>query len=90
MVVCDERFVAALFLLGPTQFPWYYLWMLPLLCVRLSFGLLLYTVTLPLYYVHYEYRWVLWVEYLPIWVVSIGGWIWSRKGRYAAPDARVI
>ena len=82
--------VAALFLLGPTQFPWYYLWMLPLLCVRLNFALLLYTATLPLYYVHCEHRWVLWVEHLPIWAVLIGGWIWSRKGRHADADARVI
>ena len=38
--------VAALFLLSPTQFPWYYLWLLPLLALRPIWPLLLYTALL--------------------------------------------
>lgn len=81
------RVVAALFLLAPTQFPWYYLWMLPLLCARQNFALMLYSVTLPLYYLHTEYRSVLWIEHLPIWAVLVGVWLWSRKRSHASFDA---
>jgi len=74
--------VAVLFLLGPTQFPWYYLWMLPLLCVRVNVALLLYSVTLPLYYLHYEYRFVLWIEHLPVWVAILATWIITKRQRH--------
>lgn len=49
--------VALLFFLSPTQFPWYWLWMLPLLTLRPSLPLLLYTPLLFLYYArdHFEY-----------------------------------
>jgi hypothetical protein len=58
--------VAALFILSPTQFPWYYLWMLPLLAASPRPALLAYTVTLPLYYAHYDHPWVVWIEHMPI------------------------
>jgi alpha-1,6-mannosyltransferase len=56
--VCERALwiVAALFLLSPTQLPWYWLWMLPMLVVRPSPGLLLLTATLPLYYVRFPLR----------------------------------
>lgn len=41
---------AAVFLLSPAQFPWYFLWVLPLLALRPVGGLLLLTATLPIYY----------------------------------------
>ncbi len=41
---------AALVLLGPTGYPWYFLWLLPLLCVDRQPALLALTVLLPLYY----------------------------------------
>ena len=41
--------VAALFLFSPTQFPWYYAWLLPFLCLRPCRPLEGYTATLPLY-----------------------------------------
>ena len=40
--------VGGMFLLSPTQFPWYYTWLLPLLAVTPSLPLLLYTALLPL------------------------------------------
>ena len=46
---------AALVLLSPTQFPWYYLWVLPLLVIKPRFSLLLLGALLPLYYLRFYY-----------------------------------
>lgn len=73
--------VATLFLLSPTQFPWYFTWVLPFLALRPRFSLLLLTVMLPLYYLkfHYDargnvdffhYR-VVWLEYAPVWIALV-------------------
>ncbi len=53
--------VAAVFLLSPTEFPWYYLWLVPFLALRPQRALLLYTMLLPLYYYH-----DIWLEHLPV------------------------
>ncbi len=69
--------VGALFLLSPTQFPWYFLWLLPLLSLYPNRGLMLLTLVLPLYYLRFyfeargaveffHYR-IVWFEYLPVW-----------------------
>jgi hypothetical protein len=69
--------VAGLFLLSPTQFPWYGLWMLPLLVLRPRLSLLLLTVLLPLYRLRFHFdardqatlfdNGIVWIEYLPVW-----------------------
>jgi hypothetical protein len=58
--------VSVLYLISPTQFPWYYTWILPLLVVipRLSF--VLYAAFLPLYQLKYYYPFLVWVEHIPI------------------------
>lgn len=69
---------AALFLFSPTQFPWYYLWLLPLLTFQPLWSLLALTVVLPAYYLRfyfdaighaawYDYG-VVWIEFVPIWL----------------------
>jgi len=70
---------AALFLLSPTQFPWYYLWLLPLLSMRPVWSLLGLTVTLPIYYLRFPLtalghaNWfdygLVWLEFVPIWLL---------------------
>lgn len=70
---------STLFLLGPTQFPWYYLWILPLLALRPLWSLLGLTVTLPLYYLRFPLdalghaNWfdygLVWIEFVPIWLL---------------------
>ncbi|MDQ3440971.1 MAG: glycosyltransferase 87 family protein, partial [Planctomycetota bacterium] len=54
-VLCDRALltVAALFLLSPTGFPWYFTWLLPLLTLSPRTPLLLFTVLLPLYYLRF-------------------------------------
>jgi alpha-1,6-mannosyltransferase len=75
--------VAGLFLLSPTQFPWYYTWMVPLLALRPRWSLLSYTALLPLYHFYREPAWV-WVEHVPVWAMLISEFIWRRPrfGRY--------
>ena len=46
---------AALFLLSPTQYPWYVLWFLPFLIVVPIWPLLLISVTIPLYFSRYYF-----------------------------------
>ncbi|MCG8510319.1 MAG: glycosyltransferase 87 family protein, partial [Rhodospirillales bacterium] len=69
----------ALFLLSPTQFPWYYMWVLPLMALRPLWSILALTVTMPLYYLRFPMdamgyaKWfdygVVWIEYVPIWLL---------------------
>ncbi|MEW5912283.1 MAG: hypothetical protein AB1814_06985, partial [Thermodesulfobacteriota bacterium] len=83
--------VAGLFLLSPTQFPWYYLWLLPLLAVWPLAPLLWLTLLLPLYYLRFWLaawgltglydRWLVWIIYLPVWAGLL--WQW-RAGRRTA------
>lgn len=48
--------IGALFILSPTQFPWYSIWFVPFLAVVPSRGLLLYAVTMPLYNVRFRFE----------------------------------
>ncbi len=59
--------VSAIFLLSPTQFPWYWLWCLPLLTVRPYPPLLIYTALLPLYHIQNQTSAVLWMQHVPVW-----------------------
>lgn len=69
--------ISALFLLSPAQFPWYFLWVLPLLCIAPVPGLLVLTATLPLYYTAFYFlargdtetfpATIVWLIWLPAW-----------------------
>ena len=90
--VCERALwiVAGLFLLSPTQYPWYWLWLLPLLAVRPSPGLLVLTATLPMYYLRFPMRelhlsaWfnhgVVWLQFLPAYaLLAVEAWgRWKR------------
>lgn len=85
--------VAALFLLSPTQFPWYYLWLLPFLALSPQPALMALTVMLPIYYLKFWYaahddvrffhNVVVWLEYAPVFVLLAWGW---RAQRRTAPQ----
>lgn len=89
--------VAVLFLLSPTQFPWYYVWLAPFLALSPNFALLALTATLPLYYLRFYFdvrdqvilfdNGVIWLEYMPIMALLIIGWIASR--RHSRSDVQV-
>lgn len=86
---------AGLFLLSPTQFPWYYLWILPFLAIHVRTSLLILTLLLPLYYLRYYFKardmahihdyGIVWLEFAPVWCLLI----WERcKGRRRATTWR--
>ena len=80
--------VAALFLLSPTQFPWYSLWLVPLLVFSPRKPLLLLTVLLPLYYLWYHFEprnqlaifenGIVWLEFVPVWLWLVWEWRFSE------------
>jgi len=63
--------VGTIFMLSPTQFPWYWLWCLPLLTLRPSLPLLLYVALLPIYYVQDQLVYPLshWLQHAPVWIL---------------------
>lgn len=73
--------VAGLFLLSPTQFPWYGLWLLPLLVLSPRPSLLLLMVLLSLYHLRYYFNardsvavfdnGLVWLEYVPVWALLL-------------------
>ncbi len=70
--------IAALLLLAPAVYPWYYLWLAVLVALRPRLSLLMLTVTLPLYYLRFylaaiDQSWwfshvVIWIEFAPVFV----------------------
>ena len=81
--------VAALFVLSPTQFPWYYLWLLPFLTLNSNTPLILYTALLSVYYLRPYFtsrsmtslfdHGIVWLEHGPVLVLLIRQWWMSRK-----------
>ncbi len=73
--------LAALFyLISPTQFPWYYTWILPLLVFYPMFSLVIYAAVLPLYQLNYLSPYFVWVQHMPIlilFIFELRGKIWN-------------
>ncbi len=70
---------AGLFLLSPTQFPWYWLWLLPLLALRPMMSLLALTITLPIYYLYHPLHALgqtVWFDLVLVWVQFVPIWVW--------------
>lgn len=68
--------VGTIFVLSPTQFPWYWMWCLPFLTLRPFLPLLLYVALLPLYYVQDQmvYPFSHWLQHAPVWLLlSLAG-----------------
>jgi alpha-1,6-mannosyltransferase len=88
---------AGLFLLSPAQFPWYYLWLLPLLALQLRVSLLLFTGLLPLSYLRFYFDargWVgifdtylVWLQFVPVWLLLI--WEWQKAKKVLIPGEAV-
>jgi hypothetical protein len=82
--------VAALFLLSPTGFPWYVIWIIPLLAVQPHRSLLLLTVLLPLYYLRFHFdarglvgvfdHGIVWLEFAPVWLVLAVELVRAKRG----------
>lgn len=83
--------IAGIFLLSPAQYPWYYIWMVPLLAIRPRLSLLLWTALLPLYYLRFYFHahddvrifdhGIVWLEHVPVWGLLIWEWYRNNRGR---------
>ncbi len=83
--------VAALFLLSPTQFPWYYLWVVQFLVIAPRPSLLVLNVLLMLYYLRFYFNahgraglfdnWMVWIEFGPVWVLLVWEWVKAGGGK---------
>jgi hypothetical protein len=84
----------ALFLVSPSQFPWYAVWVFPFLAFCPLRSLLLMAVTLPIYYASFYFHardtyevfrtWVVWLIWLPVWVtLAWEAWTVRRRLREA-------
>jgi len=79
-----------LLLLSPTAHPWYFLWLLPWLCLFPSRACILLTGLVSLAYVNLgaagretePYSWIRWVEYGPFFALLCADWL---HGRARAP-----
>jgi alpha-1,6-mannosyltransferase len=58
--------VAVLYFISPTQFPWYYTWILPFLVLKPRLSFVAYAILLPLYQLTYSYPDLVWLEHMPI------------------------
>lgn len=63
--------VAIMFLISPTQFPWYYTWVLPLLVISPRLSFVAYAIFLPLYQLKYTYPILVWFEHVPIIILFV-------------------
>ena len=77
-----------LFLLSPVGNPWYFLWLVPFLCVFPLRSWLLLSGLLGLYYLWFyfvyrgtveTFRWVIWLEYLPFYSLLVWDWLKYRE-----------
>ena len=77
-----------LFILSPVGNPWYFLWLMPFLCVFPLRSWLLLSGLLGFYYLWFyciyhgraeTFRWILWLEYLPVYGMLLGEWLKTRE-----------
>lgn len=83
--------VAALVLLAPAIYPWYALWMAPLLALVPQLGLLLLFATIPLYYTYFYFaarevtylyqNGIVWLVWVPVWLWCALAW-WSNRSTW--------
>ncbi|MCH8204107.1 MAG: DUF2029 domain-containing protein [Candidatus Hydrogenedentes bacterium] len=97
--VCDRivLILGAAFMLSPTQFPWYYLWIVPFLALSPRPSMLILTLMLPIYYLKFYFsardnvllfhNGIVWLEYAPVFVIAL--WEWYTHWRPKPPPEAV-
>lgn len=85
------------FLISPTQFPWYYIWMVPFLALSPRPSMLLLTFTLPIYYamfylerrqnINLFHNGIVWIEFVPVYALVVWETVRAvRRRRTAEAD----
>jgi len=70
--------LAAVFILSPTQFPWYFVWMLPAVALAPRWSLLVYPTLLSGYYLQWLSPHVVWLEHVPVYLLLGSEMIFGR------------
>jgi hypothetical protein len=83
--------ISGFLLLIPSFFPWYYVWVIPFLVFLPIKSMVLLNSLLPLYYLQFYFlgqnqlwlfdRVIIWIQFLPVWVLVAYEWIRARKWR---------
>ncbi len=81
--------VAAVLFLSPAVYPWYVVWLLPLLAIRPQIALLMLTALAPLYYLRFHFRardtfflfehYVVWMIWVPVWIACAVSFIRTMR-----------
>ena len=58
--------VAVMFLISPTQFPWYYTWLILPLVFSPKFSLLMYVFLIPLYHLNFLGGYFIYLQHIPV------------------------
>lgn len=73
--------VAIMYIISPTQFPWYYTWVLPFLVFTPRLSFVAYAIFLPLYQLKYSWAFLVWIEHIPILLLFIVELVYLRTQR---------
>lgn len=86
---------AAVYLLSPSHFPWYFVWIAPFLCLFPVRGLMLAGALLPMHYLYFYYaasdaediyrNMIVWLMWLPVWAVLV---VDTVRARAATPQLK--
>lgn len=60
--------LAFMYFLSPTQFPWYFAWIIPFLVFEHKYSLLAYPILLPLYHLKVDAEFLIYVQHIPIFL----------------------
>lgn len=92
--------VAALVFLAPAIYPWYTLWMAPLLVLTPHLGLLLLFATIPFYYTYFYFaarsttalyqNGIVWLVWLPVWGWCFASWVLDRRKVHLKPEPQPL
>jgi hypothetical protein len=63
--------IAVMFLISPTQFPWYYTWVILPLVFSPKFSLLMYSFLIPLYHLNFIGGYFKYIEHLPVLILFL-------------------
>jgi alpha-1,6-mannosyltransferase len=63
--------IAIMFLISPTQFPWYYTWLVLPLVFSPKFSLLMYAFLIPLYHLNFLGDYFIYIQHIPVIILFI-------------------
>lgn len=63
--------IAIMFLISPTQFPWYYTWLVLPLVFSPRISLLMYTFLIPLYHLNFLGSYIIYIQHIPVIILFL-------------------